>query len=187
MIWSIDSNILFLFFVCFFCLFFCFLIYYCRDWSTLSKEDTWKLCSTSFRILVWMKRSLPLFKVSSFSLSFSFSFLNLLLDLHWNEVTNRRGFFDEFARSNGFDPLEPKNWYSIASTQIFNSKVFLSFSSFFSPFFSLFLFFVIPVPYIMLDYPGFAWSHAPLPRRHRRSTASRIPRYRSRTYPLAIW
>eukprot|EP00026_Physarum_polycephalum_P001288 Phypoly_transcript_01289.p1 GENE.Phypoly_transcript_01289~~Phypoly_transcript_01289.p1 ORF type:complete len:982 (+),score=115.84 Phypoly_transcript_01289:110-3055(+) len=33
--------------------------------------------------------------------------------LKWHDVGNRRKFFDDFAASQGFDPLLPQNWYSV--------------------------------------------------------------------------
>ena len=31
----------------------------------------------------------------------------------WQDIDKCRVFFDEFAKEKGFDPLDPKNWYSI--------------------------------------------------------------------------
>jgi hypothetical protein len=29
----------------------------------------------------------------------------------WQDIGNRRQFFENFAKENGFDPLIPENWY----------------------------------------------------------------------------
>lgn len=41
----------------------------------------------------------------------------------WKDIKNRQQFFIEFANNNDFDPFEPANWYSISTTQIYNTKV----------------------------------------------------------------
>eukprot|EP00026_Physarum_polycephalum_P008136 Phypoly_transcript_08214.p1 GENE.Phypoly_transcript_08214~~Phypoly_transcript_08214.p1 ORF type:complete len:513 (-),score=83.64 Phypoly_transcript_08214:5-1384(-) len=40
----------------------------------------------------------------------------------WNNSENRRKFFEDYANANGFDPLDPENWYSQSSKQIFSFK-----------------------------------------------------------------
>jgi len=40
----------------------------------------------------------------------------------WEEAVNRKEFFDSFARNNQFDPLLPRNWYSISIPQIHAAK-----------------------------------------------------------------
>ena len=47
----------------------------------------------------------------------------------WKTSAERRKFFDKFAKSNNFDPLEADNWYSVSRVEITNavSKV-ISFS-----------------------------------------------------------
>jgi len=30
----------------------------------------------------------------------------------WNDAANRKKFFEDYAKANGFDPLDPINWYS---------------------------------------------------------------------------
>jgi len=32
---------------------------------------------------------------------------------YWDLASNRRRFFESFAKESGFDPLVPKNWYSL--------------------------------------------------------------------------
>jgi len=32
---------------------------------------------------------------------------------HWKLVANCKKLFDEYARRQGFDPLNPENWYSV--------------------------------------------------------------------------
>jgi hypothetical protein len=46
-----------------------------------------------------------------------------LLGNHWGHVNTRREFFDAFARQNGFDPLNPENWYEVDTAAIYATKV----------------------------------------------------------------
>jgi hypothetical protein len=39
--------------------------------------------------------------------------------------SERRRFFDEFAHSKKFDPLDAEKWYSVTYTQIINSVCYL--------------------------------------------------------------
>jgi hypothetical protein len=36
---------------------------------------------------------------------------------------NRRRFFENYAKENGFDPLNPENWYLQAREKIISTKV----------------------------------------------------------------
>jgi hypothetical protein len=38
--------------------------------------------------------------------------------MHYIEIEKRRKFFDEFAKSKNFNPLDAENWYSITKAQI---------------------------------------------------------------------
>jgi hypothetical protein len=42
---------------------------------------------------------------------------------YWKELGNRKEFFDNLARENGFDPLVAENWYSITRKMIEQKKV----------------------------------------------------------------
>jgi len=35
-----------------------------------------------------------------------------------NKAETRRKFFEEFAKDNGFDPLNPQHWYSVRKKNI---------------------------------------------------------------------
>lgn len=37
----------------------------------------------------------------------------------WTEVANQRKFFDNFAKENNFDPLNPDNWYKVERRDVF--------------------------------------------------------------------
>lgn len=37
--------------------------------------------------------------------------------------SRKRMFFEEFAQKKGFDPLVPKNWYSVTHNDILKEKV----------------------------------------------------------------
>jgi hypothetical protein len=41
----------------------------------------------------------------------------------WNELRNRRKFFETYARRNDFNPLIPENWYSIDIERVVSEKV----------------------------------------------------------------
>ena len=41
----------------------------------------------------------------------------------WREAANRRIFFENYAKSNGFDPLIAANWYLVPSDKIMAMKV----------------------------------------------------------------
>ena len=43
---------------------------------------------------------------------------------HWESMDNQIQFFTTFARRNGFDPLVPRNWYSIQANDVVSQKVF---------------------------------------------------------------
>jgi len=41
---------------------------------------------------------------------------------YWAEAGNRKGFFDNFALENNFDPLVPENWHTLPIAQIKSAK-----------------------------------------------------------------
>ena len=55
-------------------------------------------------------------------LSFKLFLLTRVLG-KWVDIRNRRKFFEEFARTNGFDPLNAENWYRQSLTTILRVKV----------------------------------------------------------------
>ena len=42
---------------------------------------------------------------------------------YWDDVANRKRFFEDYAVSNGFDSLQPEQWYSQPRWKIMASKV----------------------------------------------------------------
>ncbi len=40
------------------------------------------------------------------------------LSVEGKDPTNRRNFFDTFASSKNFDPLDPEKWYSVTKSEI---------------------------------------------------------------------
>ena len=46
-------------------------------------------------------------------------------DSYWAKEESRRRFFDSFAEAQGFDPLVPKNWYSVSKEAIQKQRVFV--------------------------------------------------------------
>jgi len=54
----------------------------------------------------------------------NFQQLILLTDL-WHDPKNRRKFFENYAKVNGFDPLNPNKWHSLPKEKILIVKVFL--------------------------------------------------------------
>jgi hypothetical protein len=46
----------------------------------------------------------------------------------WSDQENRKKFFENYARSCGFDPHVPENWYSVQKQALLSVKVkFLTF------------------------------------------------------------
>jgi len=41
---------------------------------------------------------------------------------YWNDPKNKRKFFDDIAAKQGFDPLNPENWYSLEYSVVLNEK-----------------------------------------------------------------
>lgn len=50
-------------------------------------------------------------------------FIKLKIAANWSDVTNRRKFFENFAKLQNFDPKIPGNWYSQARHSILSSRV----------------------------------------------------------------
>jgi hypothetical protein len=46
----------------------------------------------------------------------------------WGKIENRRKFFEQYAKQNGFDPLIPTNWYVQFKHNILATKVILEFT-----------------------------------------------------------
>ena len=42
---------------------------------------------------------------------------------YWRDPQNCRLFFDAFAQSRGFDPLNPDNWYSLKANDFRDTSV----------------------------------------------------------------
>lgn len=45
----------------------------------------------------------------------------------WSKASNRRQFFERYARENQFDPRLPENWYMQSRQKIIQTKVFTFF------------------------------------------------------------
>lgn len=41
----------------------------------------------------------------------------------WESIARCRQFFDVFAKSKGFDPTDPENWYAVKKADILGVKV----------------------------------------------------------------
>jgi len=50
---------------------------------------------------------------------------------HWSDIANRRKFFEQFAKKRKFDPLIPRNWYSVSKENILAIKKSVSLLSFY--------------------------------------------------------
>jgi hypothetical protein len=61
-------------------------------------------------------------------LPFSSLYLPLKVNIegYWHDPKNKRKFFDNVAAKQGFNPLNPENWYSLEYSAILNEKVFFS-------------------------------------------------------------
>lgn len=53
----------------------------------------------------------------------------------WSSIEKRRAFFEKYALNNNFDPLLPKNWYTVTRASILNFRV--TFLEFFLPYWKL--------------------------------------------------
>lgn len=58
---------------------------------------------------------------------------NVKLENHWHDIINRRKYFEQYARSKGFDPLVPDNWYAVQVIDLLRHKV---------SFFTIIIFFI---------------------------------------------
>lgn len=53
-----------------------------------------------------------------------FYFVNyVIIAAFWKDRKNRRNFFENYAKENGFDPLVPDNWYKHPYINISQIKV----------------------------------------------------------------
>jgi hypothetical protein len=43
---------------------------------------------------------------------------------NWEDVRNRKLFFEKYAEENGFDPLVPQNWYKVKKDKFMAARVF---------------------------------------------------------------
>lgn len=46
-----------------------------------------------------------------------------LLGNHWRSVSNRKAFFDQYAKEHAFDPLIAENWYNTKTEDFSKRKV----------------------------------------------------------------
>jgi hypothetical protein len=58
-----------------------------------------------------------------------------------NTPQNRRKFFENYAKNNGFDPLIPENWYSVTTESVKSVLVFSLFNSIITIILNLFIYF----------------------------------------------
>lgn len=42
---------------------------------------------------------------------------------YWGEISNRRKFFEHYAKQHGFDHKIPENWYTHPKKLIYTAKV----------------------------------------------------------------
>jgi hypothetical protein len=47
----------------------------------------------------------------------------LIDNLAYNDRANRRRYFEDYAKENGFDPLVPENWYMQPKFKLAAKKV----------------------------------------------------------------
>lgn len=53
----------------------------------------------------------------------NYSFIYFLEGKHWRSTNNRKQFFQNFAKDNGFDPNVPENWYRLKKEKLVSAKV----------------------------------------------------------------
>jgi len=42
---------------------------------------------------------------------------------YWQDIENRRRFFEDFAKAHGFDPLDWTKWATVTTTQLAQKQV----------------------------------------------------------------
>jgi hypothetical protein len=70
-------------------------------------------------------------------------------------VANRRQFFENYAEENGFDPLNPKNWYAQPTEKIMAVKVLLENLCYFSFFIFHFSFFIFHFSFFIFHFSSY--------------------------------
>ena len=86
--------------------------------------------------------------------------------MDWKSLKSRRGFFENFAIANEFNPLIPHNWYQQSLVKIKASPVtpsplyYLSLSSSFSSFLYVFIYPFHQNAHEVISYHGFNVSRA---------------------------
>jgi len=45
---------------------------------------------------------------------------------YWQDIENRRRFFEEFAKTHGFDPRDWTKWATITTTQLAQNQVYMN-------------------------------------------------------------
>ena len=70
-------------------------------------------------------------KLLSFEEALELGLINYIYEPenYWDDMSNRREFFVDFAETNNFDPLVSENWLSVDGSQ-FLSKVLILLSSY---------------------------------------------------------
>ena len=48
---------------------------------------------------------------------------NVIAEVLWKESSNRRKFFENYAKDQRFDPLVPQNWYNQSKHSLMVAKV----------------------------------------------------------------
>lgn len=59
----------------------------------------------------------------TFRVYFILSYLANWSDQYWQQERNRKMFFENFAHTKGFDPLEASRWYYTPRKDIYSAKV----------------------------------------------------------------
>eukprot|EP00026_Physarum_polycephalum_P000846 Phypoly_transcript_00847.p1 GENE.Phypoly_transcript_00847~~Phypoly_transcript_00847.p1 ORF type:complete len:1309 (+),score=236.62 Phypoly_transcript_00847:226-3927(+) len=92
-----------------------------RNWYTQSGKDIMTSSKASHAVMGHYNGSI--------SRALSQVFPEIGLEPHkmwappdWTEAETRRKFFEDFARENGFDPLNPENWYHQSRDKIMERK-----------------------------------------------------------------
>jgi hypothetical protein len=58
-----------------------------------------------------------------FLIFFIYKFYKKISVATWFYPEDRRNFFENYAKSKGFDPLVPDNWYNVTREQVMSFKV----------------------------------------------------------------
>lgn len=89
-------------------------------------KNNLKLALTKLFPKMHLDKSKFLFQKSKFQLN-KYFVISHRKGNYWDQVANRRIYFENFAAFKGFDPLVVNNWYNVTAEEILHHKVLFSY------------------------------------------------------------